>query len=499
MQLLKKVLIVDDDAAIRDLLVYWLEQDGYRCVAFEHPQDLLAAATEDVGAVCVDLGLGVDSGMDVLKHLRVRDSELPTVVITGDQDLASAVEAMRAGAYDYVVKPLHASRFLQAINRAVERRSLSTSVRRLKAAHGDFSGPRMMVGESSIMSELNRQIGRVADSELAVAIIGETGTGKELLARAVHDRSRRHAGPFVAINCAAIPASLQESELFGHERGAFTGATTMRRGAFELAAGGTIFLDEIGEMSLSTQASLLRVLQERSVRRVGGQAEVPLDCRIVSATNRDLEKEVSLGRFREDLYYRLVIYPIAVPALRERRDDIPLLIGHFMRSLRETLGAKVERVHPDALEALIAYDWPGNVRELQNVLSRAIVSCEGDEVGLTHLPASIRALVLPALRAVEVAAAPAEPAAPRPPTPEDIVPLVVLERREILRALTATSGNVALAARLLGLGRATLYRRIAELDGNATLIAQKDAPGAAGPLEEARPSGGSVARAASAD
>ena len=477
-----RVAVVDDDPTIQDLLRYWLSQAGYDADAYDRGSDLLSGDLSTLAMVCLDLTLRGESGFDTLKHLHARDPDLPVVVITGDHDLQSAVVSMRDGAYDYVVKPLTVDRFLFAVGRAVERRQLTSSVRRLENERGG-GAPRAIVGESVAMRELVRQVQRVADSELAVAIVGETGTGKELVAQAIHEGSPRRAGPFIALNCAAIPPSLQESELFGHERGAFTGATHTRRGAFELASGGTIFLDELGEMGPTTQASLLRVLQERTVRRIGASTEIPVDCRIVSATNRDLEKEVAAGRFREDLFYRLVIYPILVPPLREHPDDIPMLAGHFLRKLSASLGSHAERIHPDALEALMRHEWPGNVRELQNVISRAMVACDGAEIGLSHLPKNIRELQLPAMTIPTRATGPIAPAQsmppqsaapPGPPKEEDIVPIVALERREILRALQATRGNVARAAKLLGLGRATLYRRIAELEGDAQLTVPID-------------------------
>jgi DNA-binding NtrC family response regulator len=298
---------------------------------------------------------------------------------------------------------------------------------------------------------------------VAVCISGESGTGKELVARAIHAGSVRRRGPFVAINCAGIPESLQESELFGHERGSFTGATQMRRGCFEQANGGTLLLDELGEMSLQTQASLLRTIQEKTVRRVGAAAEIPIDVRIVCATHRDLRAEVEAGRFREDLYFRLVVYPIHLPPLRDRLEDIPTLVGHFLRALSKDVGRDVQSISPEALEALGRHHWPGNVRELQNVVHRSLLACRGDEITLADLPPDIRELVLPAiLPSVHVSGV--NGARNQEPSEEEIVPLRELERRAIQRALRATHGSVGRAAKLLGIGRATLYRRIATLD-----------------------------------
>jgi DNA-binding NtrC family response regulator len=307
--------------------------------------------------------------------------------------------------------------------------------------------------------ELGQQVERVLESDVAVCLQGESGTGKELVARAVHQGGPRRRGPFVAINCAAIPASLQESELFGHERGAFTGATQTRLGCFERARGGTLLLDEVGEMSPAAQAVLLRTLQERTVRRVGGSQEIPTDVRIVCATHRDLRGEVDAGRFREDLYFRLVVYPILLPPLRDRVEDIPLLVAHFLEKLRARSPHGVRHVAPDALEALARHAWPGNVRELENVVHRSVLAARGDQIGLGDLP--------PDLRSSNSSAATRRSTTNEIDDNPDsgvVVPLRELEERAIKQALRVTRGSVGRAAKLLGIGRATLYRRIAEID-----------------------------------
>jgi DNA-binding NtrC family response regulator len=343
--------------------------------------------------------------------------------------------------------------------------NLDSLFRHLTQIRCGSSGPRRaaLVGGSDAMKELRRQIELVSTADIAVALHGETGTGKELVARSIHEASSRAREPFVAINCAAIPESLQESQLFGYERGAFTGAITSTRGAFEQANHGTLFLDEVGDTSLATQVTLLRVLQEKSVRRLGGFNEIPVDVRIVSATSRDLESDVVATRFRGDLYYRVVVYPIRLPPLRDRLDDLPVLVEHFREKHGRALNSKVQRFHPRALEALARHDWPGNVRELENVVSRCILVCRGDEVAVSDLPEPLRgerrAASSTTLRSVPGVPAP-DSAAPRP---EEVLPLREVERRAIDHALAATRGNVGHAARLLGIGRATLYRRLAEL------------------------------------
>jgi DNA-binding NtrC family response regulator len=383
--------------------------------------------------------------------------------VTAQRELETAIAAMQAGAYDYVTKPLDRDRLLLAVHRANERRELLSNVRRLESALTERSVLGSIVGKSPPMRELAQQVKRVLESDVAVCVFGESGTGKELVARAIHNGSVRRRGPFVAINCAGIPESLQESELFGHERGAFTGATQHRRGCFEQANGGTLLLDELGEMSMQTQASLLRTIQEKTIRRVGGSSEIPIDVRIVCATHRDLRAEVEAGRFREDLYFRLVVYPIQLPALRSRLEDIPTLVGHFLRALSKDVARDVQSISPEALEALGRHHWPGNVRELQNVVHRSLLACRGDEITLADLPPDIRELGLPAiLPTVHVNGANGNRF--QEPNEEDIIPLRELERRAIQRALRATHGSVGRAAKLLGIGRATLYRRIATLD-----------------------------------
>ncbi len=458
------VAVVDDDPTARRLMRFWLERAGYRVVEHDSARSVLDNEGEPPALACVDLGLGEVTGIKVIQHLRARDAELPIIVVTAQRELETAVAAMQAGAYDYVTKPLDRDRLLLAVHRANERRELLSSVRRLQSALTERSVLGSLIGKSPPMRELAQQVQRVLESDVAVCVFGESGTGKELVARAIHNGSARRRGPFVAINCAGIPESLQESELFGHERGAFTGATQMRRGCFEQANGGTLLLDELGEMSLQTQASLLRTIQEKSIRRVGGSSESPIDVRIVCATHRDLRAEVEAGRFREDLYFRLVVYPIHLPALRDRIEDIPTLVGHFLRSLSADVGRDVHSISPEALEALARHPWPGNVRELQNVIHRSLLACRSDEVTLADLPPDIRELALPVILPSLHLNGSNGAARHREPSEEDVVPLRELERRAIQRALRATQGSVGRAAKLLGIGRATLYRRIATLD-----------------------------------
>ncbi|MCA9552214.1 MAG: sigma-54-dependent Fis family transcriptional regulator [Myxococcales bacterium] len=451
------VAVVDDDAGTRHTISTWLTESGFNVRTFGDGRALAdSGVSPAVVFLDVDLGPGTESGLEVLRRLTTASPDLAVIMVTSENQPETVVEAMRAGAYDYLVKPLNRERIKTTLTRAMERRGLAKDIARLESELSERPAPfRHVVGTSPAMEELRRQVERVLESDVAVALFGESGTGKELVARAIHSHGRRRAGPFVALNCAAIPEALQESELFGHERGAFTGAVGVHQGRFEQANGGTLFLDEVGEMSPMTQATLLRTLQERTVRRVGGVHEIPVDVRVICATHRDLEREVRAGRFREDLYFRLVVYPIQVPALRERKADVPLLVAHFLRKYKDDVGRTVTSAGHDFIEALTTHDWPGNVRELENVVHRAMLASDGGELGSQHLPPDLRA---------RAAGGPLLESAARPPEPEEIVPMRELERRAIAQALRATGGSVEKAARLLGIGRATLYRRLAAYD-----------------------------------
>ncbi len=444
------VAVVDGDSAVRDAIRAWLEPGGYSVSEYADGRAFMEAETAQWFAVFIDLSPGTTPGLALLHDIQLKDRDLPVVVMTAEGDGETQVTAMRAGAYDFLVKPLQEERLLAAVYRAVERRGLIMALRRFEAQLRDRPPFFGMVGDSPAMQELYRQMQRVLDSDVAVAIQGESGTGKELVARAVHYSGRRAAGPFVAINCAAIPEALHESELFGHERGAFAGAVGTHRGRFEQADGGTLFLDEVGKMNGLTQASLLRAIQEQKIRRVGGSTDIPVNVRIISATPEDLSSAVQANRFREDLYFRLSVYPLKVPALRERREDITHLVLHFLERYAGDVGRSIQRVSPAAMEVLMRHAWPGNVRELQNVVHRAMLSCDAEELDVGHLPPDIR----------QGSAGGSGITEDGTPTSE-VVPLRELERRAIRKALRATNGSVEKAARLLGMGRATLYRRLA--------------------------------------
>ena len=447
------VLIIDDEAAVRRLVRLALERDGHAVVeAADGAQGVERFAASRPDVVLCDVVMPGLGGFDVLARLRTADPTVPVVVVTGEGSTEHAIRAMACGACDYLLKPLD-------LPRAVR------TVRRILASAGPPAPPdaaatpaARLLGKSDAMYEVSKLIGRVAGQPTTVLILGESGTGKELVARSIHAHGGRRTGPFVALNCAAIPESLLESELFGHERGAFTGADRQRLGKFELARGGTLFLDEVGDLAPATQAKLLRVLQEQEFTRLGGSETVRADARILAATHRDLRAEAAAGRFREDLYYRLGVVSIRLPPLRDRREDIPLLVTHFLHRSARELSLGVTGVHPDALARLCAQDWPGNVRELANALHQAVLECPG----ATILPDQFPPLVprppaglfdAEAVRGhVERAIAGGEGGLLRPL-------LDAFEAAVVAAALDQCGGNVSLAARHLGVHRVTLKTR----------------------------------------
>jgi DNA-binding NtrC family response regulator len=459
----RPVIVVEDDPIQQRLLTVVLQEAGWQPIpARTGAEALLRLSEHEVDAVLLDLVLPDRSGEQVLGVIRERYPDVPVIILSAQDSVARAVEIMRQGPYDYLVKPVDPDRLARVLERAGGERALRRRVesleREVRAAYRFDE----IIGSSPRMQHLYDQMEQVLGTRVTVFIAGESGTGKELIAKALHYHSSRAKGPFVALNCGAIPEHLQESELFGHERGAFTGAVGVHRGRFEQAHGGTLFLDEVGELSMATQTRLLRVLQEWEVQRVGGTATIRVDVRIISATHRDLEAMVAQGTFREDLYYRLVVFPLDLPPLRERRDDVPALLRHFLRRYRAETGGAEREFDSDAVDVLVKYDWPGNVRELENVVQRALISTPRGSIGVAALPPRL------VLRAMGIAEATtpsplgeAGAAAPDPGSAE-IVPLATLERRAIEQALRRVDGNVSLAAQQLGIGRATLYRRLAQ-------------------------------------
>jgi DNA-binding NtrC family response regulator len=443
------VLVVDDDPTLRMLVSRGLARDGRVVEAVADGEECLAILARSLPeTVILDLAMPGIGGMETLKRLRAHHPYLPVIVLTADREVSTAVEATRLGAFDYLVKPIDRTELLTTVKNALERYSMRVRLAQLER-EVEGRGYAGIVGQSPPMKELFRQMDRVAASDISILIHGESGTGKELVARALHRSSGRRDGPFVPLNCAAIPETLQESELFGHERGAFTGATARRVGRFEEADGGTLFLDEVAELSLSAQAKLLRVLQDRSFRRLGASGEVRSDFRLIAATHRDLDEQVKAGRFRGDLYFRVAVLELAIPPLRRRQGDIPLLVERFLQDAADEHGRGEVRVSAEALAALEAYPWPGNVRELENAVRRAAVVCEGGVLAPRDLPARV-------LEGGE--RRPANRADEAPQTLEDI------ERAAILGAIERTGGNLSEVGRQLGIGRTTLYRKLKKYD-----------------------------------
>ncbi len=440
------ILVVDDEPGVRSALSGVLKDEGYDVEAVESGEaclERLARGTYDL--VVLDVWLPGMDGLATLARMRERQVDTQVVVISGHGNIESAVRAIKMGAFDFVEKPLSLEKTVLVVRNALRQRRLEAENQALRAR---VETQHTMVGDSYAMQQLRDQVAMAAPTNGRVLIFGENGTGKELVARNVHSMSRRRSGPFVEVNCAAIPAELIESELFGHVRGAFTGAVADRRGKFELAHGGTIFLDEIGDMSLKTQAKVLRVLQEQVVVAVGGSKEIRVDVRVIAATNKDLTGEIRAGRFREDLYFRLNVIPIFVPPLRDRQEDIPLLADHFMAMLAKEYGRRPKAFERDAVTALQQYGWPGNVRELRNLVERLMIMVASDRITSRDLTFLDRA---------------GHPAADtaRPSTTVSLHEARdQFERDYILRALAQQGGNISRTAEMLGVERSNLYRKM---------------------------------------
>jgi len=449
---LRTVLIAEDEANMRRVLCALLERDGYRTLeASDGTAALESLAREPVDAILTDLRMPKLNGLELLEAVRRRYPDIPVVMLTAHGTVGSAVEALKQGAFDYLTKPFDPDEIRHVMEKAVSTRRLAAREARLPS---DEDPEPLLVGESAGICDVRRVIERVAPTPATVLISGESGTGKEIVARSLHRASAVRDGPFVKVNCAAIPEGLLESELFGYEKGAFTGAASRKPGRFELADGGTLFLDEIGEMPLAAQPKLLRAIQEGRFYRVGGTETLHVSVRLVAATNRDLRAEVNAGRFREDLFYRLHVVPIELPPLRARPDDIPILARLFLERFAVKLQRPVTGIDPAALDALRAHAWPGNIRELENAIERATLLCDGTTLLPRDLPP-------------EVAAARAPAAAPAGATPlrERIRAATQrIERDAILEALRLTEGNVTRAAKELGLSRRGLQLKMKELE-----------------------------------
>ena len=438
-----RVLLVDDDDAFRRVMTSELTRRGYGVVTAASGREALNQAAEiSADVVLLDLRLPDMDGIEVLKQLRERNPSAGVVVLTGHGTIDTAIRAIRLGAYDYLEKPCPIAKLEMAIQKTSEHTQL---IKRQRVLEDGYSSPNVtsgVVGKSAAFSKLMENVARIARTDATTLVLGETGVGKEVVAKLLHAQSPRSEAPFVVVDCAALHEELLQSEIFGHEQGAFTGATRLKHGLFEVAHTGTIFLDEVGDTSPDVQAKLLRVLETGRFRRLGGTEEIAVDVRIVAATNRDLKQAISRGHFREDLYYRLATFTVEMPPLRERPDDIRSLVEHFTKQFNARFSLS-KRVGEAAMVALVQYSWPGNVRELIHVLEQAIALCDGDVVEMNDLPASVRSHVASTGRAQA----------------EDAIPtLREVERRHVLSVLEKAGGNRAQAARLLGTSERTFYR-----------------------------------------
>ncbi|HYZ90525.1 MAG TPA: sigma-54 dependent transcriptional regulator [Myxococcales bacterium] len=445
-----RILVVDDDASTREVFGELLQRWGYDVEQTSDGHDALKLTAERRPDVIIsDLVMPKLDGLALTRALREESPDTPVIIITGEGTIDAAVEAVREGVFDFVEKPLDPARLKVILQRALEKRETEHEMQVLRRRLGQVDAGVGLIGQSPAMRRVMDLVEKVAPSKASVVISGQSGTGKEMVARAIHQLSPRRDKAFIAINCSAIPAGLMESEMFGHERGAFTGADQRRLGAWELADGGTLFLDEVGDLPIELQAKFLRVLEDERLRRLGGKSEITVDVRVLSATNRDLKEEISVGRFREDLYFRLNVFQIPLAPLKERRDDIPLLVQHFIDRFAREGGKKLAGVTPQAMKVLSEYAWPGNIRELRNTLERAVILCGGGIIDVEHLPA-------------ELAAGGGESAYLKLPFG---LPLREVEKEYILSSLGRMQNNKARTAQALGISEKTLYNKLYRYSG----------------------------------
>ncbi len=439
-----KILIVDDELSVRSSLEEWFLEDGFKVVIAESGEDALSkmhAGPFDI--VLLDIKMPGMDGIALQKKIKEIDPQAIVVIMTAYASVDTAVEALKLGAFDYVTKPFDPDDLSHLISNALKQKDLTEENVQLKEKISELSGVDEMVGESDEIKRVFEMVLTVADTDSTVLIRGESGTGKELIARAIHSHSKRRYFPIVAVNCGAIPESLLESELFGHEKGAFTGAQYRRKGKIELADGGTLFLDEIGDISPKMQIDLLRVLESKSITRLGGTEDIHVNFRLICATNKNLEKLAEEEKFREDLYYRINVFTIFLPPLRERRTDIIPLAHHFITKYSRSMGKPEKQISPDAEKLLVSYPWPGNVRELENAIERAMVIGKKSEIWLEDLPLHLNS---------------------QEKSVSDSLNLVEIEKAHIIKVLKETGGNVTRAAILLGIDRVTLYNKIKKYD-----------------------------------
>ncbi len=447
-----RILVVDDEPSLRQMLEILFRREGYQVVTAAGAREGIEAihgAAHPFPVVLTDLSMPDGSGLDVLAAAKSRGAPTEVILLTAHSTVENALDAMRGGAYDFVTKPFQPRELAVLVSKALEKHALALENQRLRAQARGPSGE--VIGKSPAMRRVMELVERIASARTTVLITGESGTGKERIARAIHDLSDRRAKPFLVVNCGALPENLMESELFGHEKGAFTGAAQRNVGMFREADGGTLFLDEVGELPLALQVKLLRVLQERKVRPVGAAQEVPVDVRVLAATNRDVESDVEAGRFRQDLYYRLNVIRVELPPLRERREDTPTLVERFVAHFSLEMGKTIHGLTADALRALCAYDFPGNVRELENVIERAVALAGSTRIGLGDLP--------PSVSGVAGSVGPRLLELPQEGCQLDEV-MTEVERRFLLEALERTGGVRTAAAKLLGISFRSLRYRL---------------------------------------
>ncbi len=455
-----RIMVVDDERSMREFLEILLRKEGYQVSSFGSGEEALGwFIKEGCDLAIVDLKMPGMGGIELLKKIKKLNPETIVIVITAYASVESAVEAMKAGAYDYFIKPFNVDEIKLHIKRALERKRLEEENRDMKLRYG-FNG---LVGTSHKMRELYRLIMNVAPAKTNILITGESGTGKELVAKAIHSESPRKDGPFVAVNCGAIPENLIESELFGYEKGAFTGANSAKEGLVELADGGTLFLDEITELPLNLQVKLLRFIQDRYFRRIGGREEKQVDIRLIAATNRDIEREVREGRFREDLYYRINVIRIDIPPLRERREDIPHIAMHFVEKYNRELGKNIKGISEDAMNCLVEYHYPGNVRELENAIERAVALEMDSLISVSSLPPGIR----DSTKVKKEVKPPPSPRIEIPPEGVDLERLVAeYEKGIIMEALRKAGGVKKKAAELLGISFRSMRYKLSKYYGD---------------------------------
>jgi DNA-binding NtrC family response regulator len=450
------VFVVDDDTIVLSYMKALLEKKGVQVRTFDRGEDCLNHLDENPAIIFLDKMMPGLDGVETLKRIKEVRDEIPVIMVTSIDDAESAVEALKLGAYDYIVKPFEEARVYTNLFKAIEQQALVKQVRHLQGELKGVFSANGIIGRSEPMKRLMEKVQKVMDSRASVLIQGESGTGKELLARAIHYGSSFAKGLFVDINCGAIPETLQESELFGYKKGAFTGAVESRTGKLELADGGTLFLDEVAEMSLNTQTKFLRFLQEKNFERIGENKKITVNTRVISATNKDLKSEIEKDNFRDDLYYRLAVFPIRIPPLRERKDDIALLCTHFLQKYNPELGKEITSIRPDAMEVLFSCSWPGNIRQLENAIFQAMIFCESDTIDKNCLSSEIlsgenRKVSAPA---------------PEPSESSTTIPWEEVEKRTVSEALRKTGGNIPNAAKALGISRSTFYRMVKRLGLN---------------------------------